>query len=296
MALTQVEAARLSNDMLLRGVIDTIVKDSAILQYLPFMDVTGTSVRYTREATMPAANFHAPLGTWSEATPTFTNHTANLTILGGDADVDNFLQATYADTNDLEAEVIANRAKAVAHKFNDTFVAGDVTVDANGFDGIRKLIPGGQTLDQAANGATVTLPKLDELIDRIKPGKPDVLLMSRRTRRSLKQVRRSAGAVIETHIDQFGQQVESYDGIPIVADDFVPDTEVQGTSGAVCSSIFALKFGMSVGLMGLQHGGIMVESVGELETKDATRHRIKWYTGLALMSELGVARLRGLTA
>lgn len=63
MALTQVEAARLSNDMLLRNVIDTIVKDSMILQFLPFMDGTGTSVRYTREATMPAASFHAPLGT-----------------------------------------------------------------------------------------------------------------------------------------------------------------------------------------------------------------------------------------
>jgi len=33
-----------------------------------------------------------------------------------------------------------------------------------------------------------------------------------------------------------------------------------------------------------------------LETKDATRRRLKWYTGLALMSELGVARLQGITA
>jgi len=34
----------------------------------------------------------------------------------------------------------------------------------------------------------------------------------------------------------------------------------------------------------------------ELETKDATRHRIKWYAGLAVFSELGVARLRGVLA
>ncbi|CAA9565639.1 MAG: hypothetical protein AVDCRST_MAG73-4130 [uncultured Thermomicrobiales bacterium] len=52
-----------------------------------------------------------------EATPTFTQVPTALKILGGDADVDNFLQATYADPNDLEAEVIASRAKAVAHKF-----------------------------------------------------------------------------------------------------------------------------------------------------------------------------------
>ena len=49
------------------------------------------------------------------------------------------------------------------------------------------------------------------------------------------------------------------------------------SSGAVCSSIYCVKLGQGVGLMGLEHGGIQVERVGELETKDATRHRIKWY-------------------
>ncbi|HLT19555.1 MAG TPA: phage major capsid protein, partial [Thermomicrobiales bacterium] len=66
-----------------------------------------------------------------------------------------------------------------------------------------------------------------------------------------------------------------------------------GTSGPVCSSIYAARFGRQ-GLMGLQNGGIQVERVGELETKDATRTRIKWYCGLALMGTLGLARLSGI--
>ena len=177
----------------------------------------------------------------------------------------------------------------------ENFITGDTAVTPKGFDGIRKLCPVGQTVDQATNGAALTLPKLDELIDKIKPGKPDLLLMSRRTRRGLKQARRTAGPTLEVSVTQFGQTFETYDGIPVVVDDFMPDNEVQGTSGAVCSSVYALKFGMSTGLMGLQHGGVTVESVGELEAKDATRHRIKWYTGLACMSELGIARLRGIT-
>lgn len=293
MALTQTQAGLLSNDLLVRGVIETIVKEAPVLQYLPFMEVTGTSVRYTREATMPAAAFYAVGGTWAEATPTFTNHSAYLSILGGDADVDNFLQATYADTNDLEAEVLALRAKAVAHKFAETFVTGDTAVDLNSFDGIRKLTPGGQTLSMGTNGATITLDKLDELIDLVKPGSPDLLLMSRRTRRALKSLRRTTGPIIESSISQFGQQLETYEGIPIVIDDFMPDTEVQG-SATTASSVYALKTGMSTGVMGMQHGGITIETVGELETKDATRHRIKWYAGMALMSELGIARLQGI--
>ena len=85
-----------------------------LLARLPFMEVTGT-VTYNREATLPAAGFYDPGDTWTEATPTFTQVTASLKIMGGDADVDNFLQSTYADPNDIEAEVIANRSKAIAN-------------------------------------------------------------------------------------------------------------------------------------------------------------------------------------
>ena len=293
MALTKSQAGNLSNDLLLSGVIETIVKQSAILQFLPFMEVTGTAVRYTRETTMPAATFYDVGGTWTEATPTFTNVSTGLKILGGDADVDNFLQATYADANDIEAEVIASRAKAVAHKFSETFITGDTAVDPLSFDGIRKLTPAGQTLSMGTNGAALTLDKLDELIDLIKPGKPELLLMSRRTRRQLKSIRRASGPTTEVTVNQFGEQITTYDAIPLIVDDFMPDNETQGSS-SVASSIYALKFGMGTGWMGLEHGGIVVENVGELETKDATRTRLKWYCGLALFSELGTARLQGI--
>lgn len=80
----------------------------------------------------------------------------------------------------------------------------------------------------------------------------------------------------------------------VLVDDFIPVDETQGTESAA-SSIYAAKFGRQ-GIMGLQNGGIQVERVGELETKDATRTRIKWYTGLALMGTLGLARLQGINA
>src|ERR687898_2570166 len=135
MAMTKVEAAKLTQDMMLRGVIETIITESMILELLPFMEVTGTTLTYNREATLPAATFYDVGDTWTEATPTFTQVTAPLRIMGGDADVDNFLQQTYADPNDLEAEVIASRAKATAHKFSDTVYNGDTAVDAKSFDG-----------------------------------------------------------------------------------------------------------------------------------------------------------------
>ncbi|MFM8593412.1 MAG: major capsid protein, partial [Chloroflexota bacterium] len=250
----------------------------------------------TREATMPAAAFYDVGDTWAEATPTFTQVTAGLKILGGDADVDNFLQATYATPHDIEAEAIANRAKAVAHAYTATFFNGDAAVDTKSFDGLTKAIPASQTLAAGANGGQLTLDLVDQVIDLVKPGKPDALIVSKRTRRKLSALRRSSGNLLETDVNAFGQRALYYDGIPLVVDEFVSDTQTKGTSGAVCSSLYAVKFGQGVGVMGLEHGGIQVERVGELETKDATRTRIKWYAGLAVFSELGVSRLEGILA
>ena len=293
MALTKAEAAKLTQDLLLRGVIETIVKESQLLQLLPFMEVTGTAVTYNREATMPAAAFYDVGDTWAEATPTFTQVTTGLRIMGGDADVDNFLQAAYADPNDLEAEVIGLRAKAVGQKFRDAFFNGDSGVDAKSFDGLTKATPAGQTLAAGANGGALTLDLMDQLIDLVKPGKPDALFVSKRTRRKLSSLRRASGNLLETEVDQFGQRALVYDGIPLVVDDFVSDAQAKGSSGSVCSSVYAVKFGQGVGVMGLEQGGIQVTPVGDLETKDATRFRIKWYAATAVFSELGVARLEG---
>jgi hypothetical protein len=103
--------------------------------------------------------------------------------------------------------------------------------------------------------------------------------MSKRTRRKLSQLRRQSGTVLESDVDQFGQRVLFYDGIPVLVDDFVPDNETLGT-GTGLSSIYAVKWGPS-GLMGLENGGIVVEEVGALETKNARRWRVRWYCGLA---------------
>lgn len=41
MPLTLAEAAKLSNDLIKVGVIETIIKDSPVLQRLPFIEMTS---------------------------------------------------------------------------------------------------------------------------------------------------------------------------------------------------------------------------------------------------------------
>ena len=291
MALTLAEAAKLSNDTLLVGVVETIINESPVLQVLPFIEVVGNGLTYNREATLPTAGFYDVGDTWTESTPTFTQVTANLKVLGGDADVDSFLAATRSNIQDLEAAVVQLKAKAVQRKFDDTYVNGDTTVDAKAFDGIDKLCDSGQTVSMGANGGTLTLDKLDEMIDKVKAGKPHLLLMSRRSRRKLTSLART-GNILETDRNQFGQMVQYYDGVPIGINDWISDAKTVGTSND-CSTIYAQQIGEGAVAGLTAPGGLQIERVGSLETKDATRTRVKWYVSLAMFSTLKLAKLIG---
>ncbi len=303
MALTLAEASKLSNDMLLQGVVETIVKESPILQQLPFIEIVGNGLTYNQESSLPSIDFYDVGDTWVESTPTFTQVTANLKIMGGDADVDNFLKSTRSNVQDLEAAVIELKAKALRDKFEETFVYGDSSTDPKQYDGLRKLIDTTQASDHliamGATGATLTLAKLDELIDAVKGGKPDMLIMSRRSRRKINSLVRAAGGMMETDRDCWGNFIQFWDGVPIGVNDWILDTHTvassleTGTTGGTCSTIYAIQFGEGA-LCGLTSPGHMqAEPVGPLENKDASRTRVKWYVSLALFSAVKAAALIG---
>ena len=303
MALILAEAAKLSNDMLLQGVMETIIKESPVLQRLPFIEIAGNGLTYNQEKTLPSVDFYDVGDTWVESTPTFEQKTANLKIMGGDADVDNFLKSTRSNIQDLEAAVIELKAKALRDKFEEIFIYGDATTNPKQYDGLRKLIDTGTASDQViamgATGATLTLAKLDELIDAVKGGKPDMLLMSRRSRRKINALVRAAGGMMETDRDKWGNFVQFWDGVPIGVNDWILDTHtVSGgvetaITGSTCSTIYAIQLGEGA-LCGLTGPGfIQAEPIGSLEDKDATRTRVKWYVSLALFSSVKAVALIG---
>jgi hypothetical protein len=303
MALSLTEAAKLSNDVVLQGVVETVVKESRVLDVLPFIEMVGNALTYNRENAMASAAFFDVGDTWSESTPTFSQVSATLKILGGDADVDQYIATTRSNVQDIEAAVLELKAKAVAHEFEDEFVYGDTAVDAKGFDGLHKLCAAGQQVHQGSGTtpAALSLKKLDESIDLVRPGKPDFLMMSRRTRRGLSAFARSLTSPVHFEPGEFGSRAMFYDGIPVVESDFMVDTEsissaaFSAKTGGASTSIFAVKVGEGL-LAGITNGGIQVEHVGPLETKDAHRWRCKWYVALALFSTLAIARIDGISS
>src|ERR1043165_5974432 len=135
MPLLLAESAKLSNDMVQRGVIETILEESPMLRVLPFLEVEGNSFKYNQEATLGGASFYAVNGVWSEGRATFTQKTVTLAILGGDADVDGFIQRARSNVNDQRAIQTQLKAKSVARKWQQTVIDGDTSADPNAFDG-----------------------------------------------------------------------------------------------------------------------------------------------------------------
>jgi hypothetical protein len=291
LALLLADAQRLTNDVMVQGIIETIITESDVLSMLPFMELNSNVLTYNQEATLSGSAWYAPGDTWTEQAVTITQKTTGLKILGGDVDVDNFMNQTFRTPNQLRAEAVSKKAKQMAYDFNDKFFNG--TGSSNQPTGLRLLAAAGQTRSLGTNGATPTLADFDALIDMIKPGKPDCIIMSKRVRRTLKALRRAAGGgFFETDFNQFGKRVEFYDGIPIIVDDNISDSLTVGTS-TDCSTVFVLKFGYGTGIQGLMNGMIQADEIGSLETKDAYRTRVKWYVGFMNFRDLSLAIMTG---
>lgn len=123
--------------------------------------------------------------------------------------------------------------------------------------------------------------------------------MSRRSRRKINALVRAAGGMMETDRDKWGNFIQMWDGIPIGVNDWILDTHVVSgsvetdTTGGTCSTVYAFQTGEGA-LCGLTSPGhLTVEPIGSLETKDASRNRIKWYVSLALFSTIKAAALIG---
>jgi len=290
---------------MLQGVIETIIKDDPLMVLLPWVEINGNALTYNRELTLPSAEWHAVNDDWTTSPAvTFAQKTATLAILGQNADVDNYVRQTRSNINDIESAIIELTAKAIKNELSDKFLYGNNTLDPNQFDGLIKLIDTGTASDQliaagASGGAALTLDMLDSLIDAVKGGKPDLLLMSRRSRRKINALARAAGNNLEHNSSLLGMFVEMYNGIPIGVSDFVKDTHVVSGSletayiGGASSTIYGISFGED-GVCGLTGpGGLQIIKIGEMETKDASRTRIKWYTSLAMFSNVKAAALIG---
>lgn len=303
-SVTLAESAKLSQDLLLVGVIENIISVNPIFELLPFMDIDGNALGFNRENAIGDSQFLGVGGTITAKAPaTFTPVTASLTTLLGDAEINGLIEATRSDKQSQTGAQVASKAKSVARKYQDCMINGDGTGDT--FVGLSALIPAGQKIGAAAAaGSNLSFDILDQLIDQVKDkdGQVDYLMMPFRTRRSYLALLRALGGAGVGEVMRLpsGRSVPTYRDVPIFVNEWMPTNQTQGTSNGICSSIIAGTFDDGSGKHGISgltakgNAGIRIENVGTKETADEKIIRVKFYCGFANFSQLGVAAAVGI--
>lgn len=259
-------------------IIDEFEKSNDILNRLTFDDVVSgagngatLTYGYTRQITQRAAAFRAINAEYTPTEATKQRYTVDLKPLGGSFQVDRVLNrvAQAAETAFQMRELL----KASSAKFNDAFFNGDTGVDANGFDGLSKLLTGTTTeylplsngvsagyLDWTAINtqalAFATIAHIDAWLGLLD-GRPDAIYLPRKAKALFKTVASFAGQY-SVERDAIGNPVDTYNGIPLIDPGQVSgastdvlalatrDTDGGGAGGNITNlaDMYAVRFGL----------------------------------------------------
>lgn len=143
----------LTNDMLIKGIIDSVTTVNQFYQALPFKGIEGNALAYNREEA--GADQIGLVGAVNTAHTSinkdqqkFTRVSTELTTLIGDAQVNGLIQAVGSDYNDATAVQVAAKAKGIGRKYMDLLINGNKDV-ASAAD-TTQAITGAATNDAAA--------------------------------------------------------------------------------------------------------------------------------------------------
>ncbi len=313
MALTLAQAAELSRVDLQTGIVETIIEEGgALIDRIPFEEADGITFNYTQETTLPTMSWLDVNEDIPESSGTYTQVAVTVKKLLGDEYLDKMIAktrgATPVSAANLEADIVTRAVKSATRNFLDAMLYGNKDpVTSKMPDGMWHLVDSTQIIKAPSSSygtpATGSLAKLDQLIDKIKPGLPDLLIMSRQTRRALNQASRATAVAgyLTYERDSFGKRITMYDGIPVFVNDFISDVESLDNStgafsaktGGTGTSIWAVKFGSAItgGFFGIQASQpFEVERLTSMEKKDSIQFRVKWYVafGCSQINKLAV--------
>ena len=307
-SVTLLEAAKYGDDQLKRGVVETLIQESPILEMMPQTAISGNALKVQVENTLPAPAFRDVNEAYSRTHGTDTERYFGTAILGGEVFIDNYIVRVRGNVTSVKARQYAKFAKAMSRTYDKYFFDGTGT--AKDFKGINALIDEGlgQKVLNASGGGALTLAKMDEAHDELRSqSSADVILMNRTVRRKLTDLgRNSAGyfSLIDVGDDRFGRQIMQWNGIPvrIIGDDkdgsaILGYDEDPGDGASDCTSIYYIAFGEDenvTGLLGLG-GSFDVNDFGETEAAPGHLGRVEVYPGLAIYNPLSIVRHTGLT-
>ena len=226
MAFTLAEMKVGMTDKVASQVVDIFLRESEILQLLPFDDAvspTGGSTltySYMQKVLPSTASFRALNEEYQHSAATMVQKFANLKIFGGEFDIDRVLKKAEGRYNNM-AWQMEEKIKAAVSLFHYTLINGNATTNQKEFDGLDKMLTGtsseyGTTEVIDIHDMTSLKANADQfyeaLTNLIKNTNADALLMNTNTITKVQTVARILGYKTDSE-DAFGKKVTSIDGI-----------------------------------------------------------------------------------
>ncbi|WWU65212.1 phage capsid protein [Clostridium baratii] len=276
MPVTLAEAKLNVQDALQMGVIDEFRKSNWILDHLIFDDAVSPTgggatltYSYTRLKTQPTAGFRDINTEYSPSEVTKERHSVDIKIFGGSYKIDRVIANMGGIISEVELQQ-SQKIKAAQALFNDTFINGDSATDSKAFDGLEKALKGSSTeynanedntIDLSTSEAVTTnytafLDMLDEFLTTLD-GTPSFIAGNTKLISKLRACARRA-AMYQVTKNDWGQQVESYNGIPFVDLGTKPGTNedvVKTDPSKGTTSLYVARIGLD-GLHGVSMAGV----------------------------------------
>lgn len=273
MPITLDEAKKNVQDDLQMGVIDEFQKSNWILDHITFDDAVSPtgggatpSYSYTRLKTQPTAQFREINHEYESSEVSKERITVDIKVFGGAYQIDRVLAGMGGIVSEVELQQ-AQKIKAAQALFNDTFINGDSAVTTNAFDGLDKALTGSSTeynvesVIDLSTSELVTknyqyfLDMFDEFLGGLD-GTPSFIAGNNKMIAKLRACARRA-AVYSVTKDNWGNQVESYAGIPFVDMKTKPGTneEVIKIDATGKTSLYVARLGMD-GLHAVSFAGV----------------------------------------
>ena len=267
MPVTLAEAQQNATNAVDVSVIDEF-RGNALLDELTFEDAVsptgGGTLGYTyrRLLTSGSAAFR-PIN--SEYVPTeVTTEPASVELkpLGGSFQVDRVIGRVGPAASGAVALNMSQKVKAARAFFGDAFINGDSDVNADGFDGLDKLLTGTTTeVDGSGEDwSTLTEASSQEVIDfldeflAVMDGQPGAIIGNRRALAKIRSAARRAG-YFDRSPGAAGTQIERYAGIRLVdaGQKAGSNTDVIPVTTGL-TDIYAVRFGLD-GVHGVSMAG-----------------------------------------
>lgn len=285
-------------DELTQSVAQLFAMASQLIAAIPFENVQGGGYRYDLRASAPGIAFRGINETYTSSIGVLNPQFEPLFVAGGHFDVDTALLRMYG--RGRKAREVAAQVQAAAAFWTKTFFVGDSTVNPRVPDGMMVRLRGNQVMDAGATagGAALSLLTLDTAISRVR--NPTHLAMPTKLRLRFTEAARDkdVSGIIGFTTDQFGQQVTTYNGIPIIdvgqdetGTDILGFNEAAASGSNTATSLYVLS--LRVGnLWGIQNAPMEVRDLGELQSEPKERVRVEWLNGWVIQEARAACRIR----